>query len=91
MPTDTYDEILKQVRRFTPEEQLQLIEDIITVVRHHMIAGPKDNITELKGLGKELWQDVDVKNTSTKNVTRGIGLCRVVSSRYHTSFDMIWL
>jgi len=61
MSTDEYLKILNQVRRLTPEEQLKLIEDIITVVRHRVTASQLHSVMEFKGMGKELWEGVDVE------------------------------
>jgi hypothetical protein len=61
MSTDEYRAVLDQALRLTAEEQLQLIEDIIKVVRHQVTTRPKHSITELKGLGKEIWEGVDVE------------------------------
>ena len=61
MSTDEYRAVLDQALRLTAEEQLQLIEDIIKVVRHQVTTRPKHSIMELKGLGKEVWKGVDVE------------------------------
>lgn len=57
----TYQEVLKQARSLTPEEQLQLIDDLISVVRHRVMPKPKRSILELKGLGKEIWNGIDAQ------------------------------
>src|SRR5205085_9994949 len=59
--TNEYQAVLNQALRLTPEEQLQLIEDIITVVRHQVRARPRHSIMELEGLGKEVWEGVDAE------------------------------
>ncbi|MEO8971655.1 MAG: hypothetical protein ABI406_08665 [Ktedonobacteraceae bacterium] len=41
------------------EEQLQLIEDVISRVRHRVQAKPAHSIMELEGLGKEIWEGID--------------------------------
>ena len=61
MSTDEYRAALDQVLRLTTEEQLQLIEDIVKVVRHQVTIRPKHSIMELEGLGKEVWAGVDVE------------------------------
>jgi hypothetical protein len=58
MPTNPYDEILKRAQaELTQAEQQQLSE----ILSQH--AGRKNGgthqITDLRGLGKELWQGVD--------------------------------
>ena len=61
MPTDEYRTVLDQALRLTPEEQLQLIEDIITVVRHQVRARHQHSIMEFRGMAKQLWEGVDVE------------------------------
>jgi hypothetical protein len=41
-----YIEILNLARSLTPEEQLQLIHDLLSVVRHQVMAKPKRSILE---------------------------------------------
>ncbi len=60
MATDSYDEILKRAQsELSPEQQIQLVDEL---VRHaaRTNGGKKHKITDLKGLGKEIWEDVDV-------------------------------
>ena len=57
----TYDEILDQVERLSPEDQLRLMERIAASLRRQMPACRTHRITELKGLGKEIWKDIDVQ------------------------------
>lgn len=44
-----------------PEEQLRLIHDVLSDVRHRVMAKAQRNITELEGLGKEIWQGMDAQ------------------------------
>ena len=61
MSTDEYRTVLDQALSLTPEEQLKLIEDIITVVRRQVRARHQHNIMEFRGMGKEAWEGVDVE------------------------------
>ncbi|MCL1465382.1 hypothetical protein [Argonema galeatum] len=56
-----YTEVLKQARELTPEEQLKLINDLISVARHQVTARPRRSILELRGLGKEIWKGIDAQ------------------------------
>mgnify|MGYP000210735606 CR=1 FL=1 len=56
-----YTEVLKQARELTPEEQLKLINDLISVARHKVMARPRRSILELEGLGKEIWKGIDAQ------------------------------
>ena len=66
MSTYTYrkvlDEVLNQVQHLTPDDQLRLVEDLVANIRRQGTARPKKHsIMELKGLGKEIWEGVDVE------------------------------
>jgi hypothetical protein len=62
MTTNAYRQALRQVEDLTTEEQLQLIEELKKKIRQasQKKTKPRHSIKELKGLGKELWQTVDV-------------------------------
>jgi len=57
----TYQEIRHQIENLTPDEQLQLLEELAAMVRRRMTSKPKRNIMELEGLGKEIWQGIDAQ------------------------------
>ncbi|HEY9606459.1 MAG TPA: hypothetical protein V6C85_32925 [Allocoleopsis sp.] len=62
----TYQDIRRQVETLSPEEQLQLLEELAAIVRRRMSSRPmtpkpKRNIMELEGLGKEIWQGIDAQ------------------------------
>ena len=61
MSTYAYKDVLNRVQSLTPDEQLQLLEDVAAIVRRRDVARPKHHITEFKGLGKEIWQKIDVE------------------------------
>ena len=60
MTSEVYRKVLQMARELPVEEQLQLIEDLISVARHRVQAKPAHSITELRGLGKEIWEGIDV-------------------------------
>ena len=61
MLTSTYEEALDKAKQLTPDEQLQLLEELVAIVRQRVGSRPKHSITELRGLGKEIWQKIDVE------------------------------
>ena len=61
MSTNEYQAVLNQALRLTADEQLKLIEDIITVVRHQVRARHQHSIMEFRGMAKQLWEGVDVE------------------------------
>jgi len=59
MSTDPYDDILKRAEdELTQEQQQRLVEKLAQTAGRKN--GPQEHsIMELKGLGKEIWKDVD--------------------------------
>jgi hypothetical protein len=62
MASDAYKQVMEQIQQLEPEEQLELIQDIAESLsqRYQLTARPLHSILELQGLGKELWQGIDV-------------------------------
>jgi len=61
MTSDAYQTVLQMARELPVEEQLQLIEDLISVARHRVKAEPLHDIMEFHSIAKEAWQGVDVE------------------------------
>ena len=52
--------VLNQIRQLSIDEQFQMLEDLAVMVRRGITRKPKHSILELKGLGKEVWEGIDV-------------------------------
>lgn len=61
MPAPIYEEVLNQIRLLELIDQVRLLEELATIVRYRVTAWPKHSILELEGLGKEIWQGIDVQ------------------------------
>jgi len=57
----SYNEVLNQALSLKPDEQLRLISELLADVRHRVIPKPQPSITELRGLGKEVWNGIDAQ------------------------------
>jgi hypothetical protein len=57
----SYIEIRRQIEALSADEQLRLLEDLASIVRQRATTQPKRIILELKGLGKEIWQDIEAQ------------------------------
>ena len=53
-------ELLTIIQNLDAEEQLQLLEDLALIIRSKLFR-KKHSILELKGLGKDLWSDIDAQ------------------------------
>jgi hypothetical protein len=68
-----YEEVLRQMRLLSPEEQTRLVEETMAELRRHIksqpyrvnreSAGsqPRHKAREFRGVGRETWKDVDVE------------------------------
>ena len=63
MTAATYDQVLRLARRLALAEQLQLLQALLAEFRTDVSDETPAvcSIMELKGLGREIWQDVDVE------------------------------
>ncbi len=65
MSNYTYEEVLKQVLHLTlhltPEDQLELLKVLTNIVLPRVTIRPQHSILEFEGLGKEIWQGIDVE------------------------------
>ncbi len=59
----SYQDIRRQVEDLTLDEQLRLLEELAVMVRRRGFVKPKRSIMELEGLGKEIWQGLDVQES----------------------------
>jgi hypothetical protein len=60
--TDLSQEILKQVRKLSPIEQLDLLEEIKRRTQSVAQNRPQvRSILELEGLGQEIWEGIDAQ------------------------------
>ena len=55
----SYQEMLEKFQHLTYEEQSKLLDDLKYI--HQASLEPRHDITELKGLGKEIWKDIDAQ------------------------------
>jgi hypothetical protein len=53
-------EIIPLVEKLSPEEKLQLIEHVARDLQHKPQATPRLSWKDARGLGKEIWEGVDV-------------------------------
>ena len=59
MATNPYDEILRRAKdQLSPDEQERLVEELSQHAGRKN-GGTRHRITDLKGLGKEIWEGVD--------------------------------
>jgi hypothetical protein len=56
-----YNKVLDQVLELDLHSQLQLLEELATLVRRRITKETKHSILELQGLGKEIWQGIDAQ------------------------------
>ena len=61
MSAYAYHNILNQFQQLSDDDQLRLLADLAAIVRDHKIKPKqKRSILEFEGLGKEIWEGIDV-------------------------------
>lgn len=58
-PSPTVAEILQQTRTLSTSERKELVKLLIDTLDIAPAAAPSRSLRELRGLGKEIWTDVD--------------------------------
>ncbi|HZS75059.1 MAG TPA: hypothetical protein VFA41_00470 [Ktedonobacteraceae bacterium] len=61
MSSLTYDDLLTAIRQLSLEEQARLLQELAQLVYARIKAEPAHSIREFRGLGKEIWQGIDVE------------------------------
>lgn len=59
MPGDSYERAKRSVEALTPMEQLRLMSELAASLSAELDPQPR-SLMELEGLGREVWQGVDV-------------------------------
>lgn len=59
--TATYHNILMQLKQLEMVDQLRLLEAIANLAQQQAVARARRSIRELRGLGKEIWQNIDTQ------------------------------
>jgi len=59
--TDNYEEVLHQVQLLSFDDQLRLLEELASIIHKQFTSHPKHSVLEFKGMGKELWESIDVE------------------------------
>jgi hypothetical protein len=62
---DKYHRITREIDELDYTTQLNLLSYVIASLKKDVSSKSSTNLTELKGLGKELWTNVDVENYIT--------------------------
>jgi hypothetical protein len=60
MPDPRYDQVKRSVQALGPADQLRLIAELVGRLRDDIERQPCRSLLELQGLGKDVWQGVDV-------------------------------
>lgn len=61
MSTTVYRRVLQQVQLLEPADQLRLLEELAAIIRRQAALQTRRSILELRGLGKEIWKNVDAQ------------------------------
>jgi len=60
MPNPRYDQAKQSVQALGPADQLRLISELVARLSGELDRRPRRSLLELQGLGKGVWQGIDV-------------------------------
>ena len=57
-------QILDEIKNLNYSEQVEILEGLVKIIKDYEINKRKNNcsLLDLKGLGKEIWKDVDIES-----------------------------
>ena len=58
---EIYNQVMNEIKTLPLSDQLRLLEEITELIRIKAGDNTTRSIMELKGKGKEIWKDIDVK------------------------------
>ena len=62
MPETEYNRVVSMIKTLTLSDQLRLLEQMAVMIRNKTSADSSRSIMELKGKGKDIWRNLDVKS-----------------------------
>ena len=61
MPEANYNQVVSEIKTLNLSDQLRLLEQMAAIIRQKTRIGGTRSILELKGKGKDIWKELDVK------------------------------
>ena len=68
MPQSNYNQVISEVKTLSLTDQLRLLEETAGFIRNNSKITPIRSILELRGKGKDIWKEVDVKKDSDNEI-----------------------
>ena len=61
MPEANYNQVVSEIKTLNLSDQLRLLEQMAAIIRQKTSTSHTRSIMELKGKGKDIWKELDVK------------------------------
>jgi len=61
MPEANYNQVMSEIKNLNLSDQLRLLEEMATLIRKKTSKTRPRSILELKGKGKDVWKELNVK------------------------------
>jgi hypothetical protein len=61
MPEVNYNQVISEIKTLNLSDQLRLLEEMATLIRRKTPVAQYHSILELKGKGKDIWKELNVK------------------------------
>ena len=62
MPEPNYNNVISEIKTMDLSDQLRLLEEMAKIIRRQTNKAKPRSILELKGKGKDIWKNVNVKS-----------------------------
>lgn len=53
-------DIINQIKRLNHSEKINILEEVVSLIKNESIAGEWIPLSSLNGLGSEIWKDADI-------------------------------
>ncbi len=64
--TANINNIIHEIESLDYISKINVMSKIVSMLKHSQVKTTSTNITQLKGLGKEIWKDVNIENYISK-------------------------
>lgn len=53
-------DIISQIKRLNHSEKINILEEVVSLIKKESIAEERIPLSSLNGLGSEIWKDIDI-------------------------------
>lgn len=54
--------ILSQIKKLNPSEKIDILEEVVSLIKNENVAEERITLSSIYGLGSEIWKETDIDN-----------------------------